>query len=205
METIRKALDTHARRLLAPAADLLARAGVTPDQVTVAGFAVSASAAALLAAGHSASAGVVFLLGSGFDMIDGLLARRSNRVTPAGAFLDSTLDRVSEGLLFAAIAYRYALAGEPALVSLTVVALLGSLLISYTRARSEALGVPCTVGVMSRPERVVVLGAALMLGAVNIAIYVIVVLSLFTSIQRIVHVRRSLRTEATSIEEHRPG
>jgi CDP-diacylglycerol--glycerol-3-phosphate 3-phosphatidyltransferase len=205
MESIRKALDAHVRRLLTPAADLLARAGVSPDQVTVAGFALSAAAAALLAAGHSVSAGVVFLLGSGLDLLDGLLARCSNRVTRGGAFLDSTLDRVSEGLLFAAIAYRYALAGEPVLVALTVVALLGSLLVSYTRARAEGLGVPCAVGVMGRPERVVVLGAALVLSAVDIAIYVIVILSLFTSVQRIVHARRSLQTGEPPLKDRRPG
>jgi CDP-diacylglycerol--glycerol-3-phosphate 3-phosphatidyltransferase len=205
MERIRKAVDGRLRRLLTPLAGALDQAGVTPDQVTIAGFAVSAAAALLLAAGMPVAAGLVFLAGSGFDLIDGLLARTSNRVTAAGAFLDSTLDRASEGLIFAAIAYRFALDGDAALVSLTVIALLGSLLVSYTRARAEAIGIECTIGILSRPERVVVLGAGMIFGLIDIAVYVIVVLSLFTSLQRIAHVRKALRAAPPPFRSNRPG
>jgi CDP-diacylglycerol--glycerol-3-phosphate 3-phosphatidyltransferase len=126
-------------------------------------------------------------------MLDGTLARLSKMVTPFGAFLDSTLDRASEGVVLAAVAYRLAAEGREIDAGLVVVALLGSFLVSYTRARAEALGLECKVGLMSRPERVVLLAIGLFFDVLPFVVYILAALTTFTVVQRVLHTHRQLR------------
>ncbi|MFA9459566.1 CDP-alcohol phosphatidyltransferase family protein [Thiohalorhabdus methylotrophus] len=190
VERIREAGKAGLERLLGPLVRALARSPVTPNQVTAACLLLTLAAAGALAAGHLATAGALFLVGSAFDLLDGTLARASGRTTPFGAFLDSTLDRLGEGALLAAAAYRFALEGQALAVAVVALGLLGALLTSYTRARAEGLGLACTVGWLSRPERVGLLGIGLLFNVLAEAVFLLAVLSLWTVGQRILHVRR---------------
>ncbi len=192
METLREQLGEGLRRLAAPLTTLLGRLSVSPDAVTLAGGLLALTAAALLVGGRPVWAGVVFLLGSALDLVDGALARSGRGPTPFGAFLDSTVDRIAEGVMLAAVAYRFALAGEAVHAAGVVLALLASVLVSYTRARAEALGLSCRTGLMTRPERVVVLGAGLLLDLLAPAVWTIAALSAVTALQRVLHTRRAL-------------
>ncbi|MCG2601161.1 MAG: CDP-alcohol phosphatidyltransferase family protein, partial [Achromobacter sp.] len=145
-----------------------------------------------IAGGRLRLGALVLLLAAVGDLLDGMLARQSGQATPFGAFFDSTLDRIGEGAILAALAYQFAVTGQPAGVAVTVLALLGSLLVSYTRARAEALGVDCKVGLMSRAERVALLVVGLLLGLPGLAVLALAVLSLYTVGERVLHVRRAL-------------
>jgi len=175
-----------------PALGLLARTGITPSAITWFGFLVTLGAAALIITGHLFAAGFVVLVAGFFDMLDGALARHTNRVTSFGALLDSTLDRLAEAVLLLSILVLYAREQSLAPILLVCVALVGSLLVSYIRARAEALGLECPVGLFTRPERVVVLALGLLLNhifdALIIALALIVVLSFFTVGQRLIYV-----------------
>jgi CDP-diacylglycerol--glycerol-3-phosphate 3-phosphatidyltransferase len=147
-------------------------------------------------------AGVAFVIGSIMDTLDGRYSRMSGKGTPFGAFLDSTLDRIEEGVVLLAIAAYFATRGDEAVVAAVVAAVLGSFTVSYTRARAEALGVACKVGLATRPVRVVILSAGLVfakgasLGHFELlapAVYALAGLTVFTVVQRIWHVRRELR------------
>jgi CDP-diacylglycerol--glycerol-3-phosphate 3-phosphatidyltransferase len=136
------------------------------------------------------------------DTLDGRYARASGKGTLFGAFLDSTLDRVEEGIVLTAVAYRFAVGGDELAAAACVVVVLGSLMVSYTRARAEALGVECKVGIATRPVRVVILSIGLVFakgaGVFDIellapAIYVMAVLTAFTVVQRVWHVRNALK------------
>ncbi len=157
------------------------------------GALLNLAAAALVVGDRLVLAGVVFVVGSLLDMLDGTLARLAQKVSPFGAFLDSTLDRASEGIVLAAVAYRLAEQGRAVDAALVVVALLGSLLVSYTRARAEALGLECKVGFMSRPERVVLLAVGLFFDLLPYVVYLLVVLTTVTVGQRVAHTYRQLR------------
>jgi CDP-diacylglycerol--glycerol-3-phosphate 3-phosphatidyltransferase len=135
------------------------------------------------------------------DTLDGRYSRMSGKGTQFGAFLDSTLDRVEEGVVLAAVATYYAKQGQEAVVGATVLAVVGSYMVSYTRARAEALGVECKVGIASRAVRVVIISAGLVFAAGEIvedfdllepAIYVVAGLTIFTTLQRVLHVRGQL-------------
>jgi CDP-diacylglycerol---glycerol-3-phosphate 3-phosphatidyltransferase len=146
-------------------------------------------------------AGIAFILGSLMDMFDGRYSRMSGKGTPFGAFLDSTLDRVEEGVVLAAVAAYFAKHGDEVAVGAVVLTVVGSYMVSYTRARAEALGVECKVGVATRAVRVVILSIGLLfakgagLGDFELlrpAIYVMAALTIFTTFQRVFHVRRQL-------------
>lgn len=192
MENIREFFGVQLRRGFMPMVSALQRLRVTPNQVTIAGTVLNLGAAALVVADHLIYAGIVFLVAGCFDMLDGALARLAQKVTRFGAFLDSTLDRVSEGAMLAAIAYLLASRGHSVDVALVVLALLGSLLVSYTRARAESLGLDCKVGLMSRPERIILIALGLFFNVLSYVIYIMVALTAFTVIQRVVHTYRQL-------------
>jgi CDP-diacylglycerol--glycerol-3-phosphate 3-phosphatidyltransferase len=192
VEKLRKRVHESIDQRLGPVTRILARLGIQPNQVTVAGTLICLVSPALVVADRLVLAGVVFLTGSALDLIDGALARSQGKVTDGGAFLDSTLDRITEGALFAAIAYHFAQAGAAGAAALTVVALLGALLVSYTRARAEALGANCKVGIITRPERVVLLGFGLCFGLLEPIVYLLVALTAITVAQRIHHSLREL-------------
>lgn len=183
-----------ARRVLegaaAPIARQLATLHVTANQVSVAGVVLNGVAGLLIVQDQLVWAGIVYLLAGGMDLMDGTLARTTGSASRFGAFFDSTVDRVSEGLVFAAITYRFAMAGEGLLAAVTVLALLGSLLVSYVRARAEGLGVDCKVGLLTRAERVVFLAVGLLGDFLAVAVVVLAVLTAVTVVQRMVHVAR---------------
>jgi len=138
----------------------------------------------------------VFVVGSVLDILDGALARAGGKTTPFGAFLDSTTDRVSEGFVLGAIALVESRHGNETALAFTVAAVAGSFLVSYTRARAEALGLRGDVGIGSRAERVVVITAGLVLapwGALQWSIYLLAATAWVTVLQRILFVRTQLR------------
>jgi CDP-diacylglycerol---glycerol-3-phosphate 3-phosphatidyltransferase len=165
------------------------------------GFVLNVAAAVLVTQRLFFLAGLAFIAGSLMDMLDGRYSRMSGKGTPFGAFLDSTLDRIEEGVVLAAVAAYFADRGDELAVGATVLTVVGSYMVSYTRARAEALGVECKVGIATRAVRVVILSAGLVfakgagLGDFELlepAVYVMAVLTLFTTFQRVLHVRRQL-------------
>ena len=179
---VRKNLVSY---LIQPAVGLLARTSIAPSAVTWFGFLVAVGAAALIVTGHL------------FALLDGALARHTNRVTRFGALLDSTLDRLSEAVLLLGILVLYAREQSVTPVLLVSVALVGSFLVSYIRARAEALGLECQVGFFTRAGRVVVLALGLLLNqvfdALLIALAIIVVFSFFTAGQRLIYVWQQVK------------
>src|SRR5580698_5261779 len=174
---------------------------LTPNAISLTGFVLNVLAAVLSWERLFFLGGVAFIVGSNMDTLDGRYSRMSGKGTAFGAFLDSTLDRVEEGVVLTAVAGYFALRGDRFAAAAVVVAVLASLMVSYTRARAEALGVECKVGVASRPVRVVILSVGLIfargasLGHFSLlapAVYVLAVLSAFTVLQRIVHVHSEL-------------
>jgi phosphatidylinositol phosphate synthase len=177
---------------------------LTPNAISLTGFALNLAAAVLVVERLFFLAGVAFVVGSVMDTLDGRYSRMSGKGTPFGAFLDSTLDRLEEGVVLAAVGAYFAARHDQIAVAAVVAAVLFSLMVSYTRARAEALGVACKVGLATRPVRVVILGAGLIfakgasLGHFELlapAVYVLAGLAIFTTVQRIVHVRSQLRAE----------
>jgi CDP-diacylglycerol--glycerol-3-phosphate 3-phosphatidyltransferase len=144
-----------------PLATALGRLGLTPNALTVIGFLGVCASAALAGLGAWAVAGIVSLLFAAFDLLDGSLARATGRVSTFGAFLDSTLDRAGEGVLYAGIVAGTAAAGAPALAAASALAMVAAFLVSYSRARAEGLGFKGDVGVAPRAERVAIMGAGL--------------------------------------------
>ncbi len=192
LEKLRDRIHRSLDQRLLPLCRVLARFGVRPNQITLTGTLVCLAGAVLVATDRLVLGGLVWLAGSALDMLDGALARSQNQVSRGGAFLDSTLDRLSEGVLFAAIAYHFAAQGAAAETALTVVALLGALLVSYTRARAEALGAECKVGIITRAERVVLLSLGLCLELVAPTIVLLAILGTVAVAQRIHHTLREL-------------
>ena len=178
---------------------------LTPNAISLTGFALNLAAAALVVGRMFFLAGIAFIIGSVMDTLDGRYSRMSGKGTPFGAFLDSTLDRCEEGIVLTAVAAYFASRHNQVAVAAVVVAVLGSLMVSYTRARAEALGVACKVGLATRPVRVVILSIGLVfakgasIGNFELlapAVYVLAVLTAFTTMQRILYVRKQLNAPA---------
>jgi len=184
IESLRTRLGARIAAAVGPLLHLLARQGVTPHQVTVAGCALAVCAALVLMAGYRTGAGSLFLVASLLDLADGTLARLTGKATAFGKFLDSTLDRVGEGVMLMAVAYCLSLENNAPAVAAAVLALLGGQLTSYIRARAEVLGLACTVGLATRPERVAIMVAGLLLDQLAIAMYVLAAVSSITVGQR---------------------
>jgi CDP-diacylglycerol---glycerol-3-phosphate 3-phosphatidyltransferase len=179
---------------------------LTPNAISLTGFVLCVVAAVLVTQRLFFLAGVVFIIGSICDTLDGRYSRMSGKGTPFGAFLDSTLDRIEEGVVLTTVAAYFAHLDKQFAVAACVVAVLASLMVSYTRARAEALGVECKVGIATRAVRVVILSAGLLFarGAsladfqlLEPAVYVLAALSTITVLQRIFHVRKALTEPAT--------
>ena len=174
---------------------------LTPNAISLTGLALNLMAAVLVTQRLFVLAGLAFIVGSVMDTLDGRYSRMSGKGTPFGAFLDSTLDRVEEGIVLAAVAAYFASLGDDLAAGAVVVCVIGSLMVSYTRARAEALGVECKVGLATRPVRVVIISIGLVFaeGAsifdvrlLEPAVYALTVLTAFTVLQRVLHVRRAL-------------
>ena len=181
------------RQLLHPLVRLLSALRVRPDTLTVLGWTLSVGSAVLFGLGYTRIAGVVMLLAGLFDALDGAVARESNQMSAFGAFLDSTLDRLSEAAIFVGIIFFYATAARPYEALLAGVAMTFSLLTSYARARAEGLNIECQVGLLERAGRVVILSAFSMAGLLTVGLGLVAAGALITTAQRILHVRRATR------------
>ena len=180
---------------------------LTPNAISLTGFALCVVAAALIWQGWWIAGGIAFIVGSVCDTLDGRYSRMSGKASPFGAFLDSTLDLVEEGIVLAAVAYQFSkdedltfIFSNDIAVAAVVLAVIASIMVSYTRARAEALGVECKVGIADRAFRVVVLSVGLVFGdlkAIEPAVYVLAVMAIVTVFQRIFHVRSELTKPVT--------
>jgi phosphatidylinositol alpha-mannosyltransferase len=180
---------------------LLGRSGITPNMLTVIGLFLTLFVTAVLATGHLVLGGVLVLLTSAFDMLDGALARATKRSSEFGAFLDSTIDRFSEALLLLGLLLYYRNVPDAHFETVFIyLATVGSLLVSYTRARAEALGIECKVGVLARPERIILLSLGLILGWLPFTLAILALFTNFTVIQRIYHVWAQTRGKQQNAE-----
>jgi CDP-diacylglycerol--glycerol-3-phosphate 3-phosphatidyltransferase len=209
LSRVKNGYTTGARQLASRSVRSLARTRVTPNALTGAGVTLCL-AAAVLVPFETRNAilfywlgAVVFVVGSVLDILDGALARAGGKSTPVGAFFDSTTDRVGEGAMLAAIALVFTRGGNHVAVVLTIVAVAGSFLVPYVRAKAEALGLRGDVGLGSRAERVVVITAGLVFapwGGLQWAIYFLAATSWLTVLQRILHVRKQLIHGGTHVD-----
>jgi CDP-diacylglycerol--glycerol-3-phosphate 3-phosphatidyltransferase len=206
-------IQQRARRIAESIVRPLAAIGLTPNVATFLGLLLSVVTAGVLTTGHLRVGGALTLFAGIFDMFDGALARVQNRKTTFGAFFDSTLDRYSEGLVLLGV-LLFAVEQPPSptrtwVVILTYVAGLSSLMVSYAKARAEGLGLECTVGLMARPERVILLAIGLMVGGAWLLPWTMGLLALtstFTAVQRIVHVWLVLeRPSPLIVHDERPA
>ncbi len=229
VESIWAATKKNAYSALNPVIDLLVKTGVTPNGITVIGFFITIVSAVILIAGAELGYrgdtgyitwfGIVLLIAGVFDMLDGQLARKTNNITKFGALFDSVMDRYSEmvmffGITYYLVSYHYFLSSVFAFI-----AMIGSIMVSYVRARAEGLGVDCKVGIMQRPERVLTVGiSAILYGVVSyftgdfkftanwlpfplfenisiftIPIFILAVLTNYTAFQRLNHCRNKMR------------
>ena len=191
----------------------LAQLGITPNTLTLLGLVLSAATAIVIANGYFLVGGLLVLFAGIFDMFDGALARARNASSTFGAFLDSTLDRYSESIILFGL-FWYALQTgtlhenlwpflheQPWMLSSLYIAVVGSLMVSYAKARAEGLGLECRTGLLARPERVVILAIGLLAGAVIWAVLLLAIFSNVTAIERIAHIWRVTRQpESESVE-----
>jgi CDP-diacylglycerol---glycerol-3-phosphate 3-phosphatidyltransferase len=189
----RGAIGAGARREMMR--DRLIESRLTPNAISITGLILNLVAAVLVWHEQYILGGVAFVVGSIMDTLDGRYSRMSGKGTQFGAFLDSTLDRIEEGIVLTAVAVVFAKQHKEFAVGAVVVAVLASLMVSYTRARAEALGVECKVGIASRAVRVVILSIGILLADLDLlapAVYVLAGLGIITVFQRILHVRKAL-------------
>ena len=175
---------TQARRV----AGWLRWTGLTPNALTIIGLLLNCIVAAVLAGGYLLIGGILVLAAGLFDLLDGAMARITDRVTPFGSFLDSTLDRYSEVVLYGGLLI-YILSTPDARVGALLIhaTICGSILVSYARARAEALGYKLQVGLLARPERIIILAAGLILGHPIWALWLLAIFTNLTAVQRIYH------------------
>lgn len=180
--------------LLASVARLISRTGVSPNILTLSGFLATLGVSYVLALGHERVAGLLIIPVGLFDALDGALARAMDKATPFGAFFDSTLDRFAEIALYLGLLYLYR--GSTLETVLIYLAITGSLMVSYTRARAEGLGLECKVGLFTRFERLAVLVVGLLLEQTFIALIILAIFSNLTALQRMWYVRRATTKES---------
>lgn len=197
--------EARAAEVRALARQRLIDSRLTPNAISLTGLVLNLVAAGLITQRLFLLAGIAFMVGSTMDALDGRYSRMSGKGSQFGAFLDSTLDRVEEGIVLAAVGVYFASRQDEVAVAATIVTVLGSLMVSYTRARAEALGVECKVGFAQRPPRVVILTVGIFFGAgaglgdfslLAPSIYALAVLTSITALQRVLHVRNELRSAA---------
>lgn len=188
-------------RFTDPIVSPLAAIGVTPNMISAAGFAGNVGAGVLAAGGHFLAAGVVMLIASALDLLDGALARKTNTVTKFGAVFDSVLDRLSEAAVLAGLLFHYTqIGGHTQEIALVYAAAVGSIMVSYVRARAEGIGLELREGLFTRAERVLLLGGALVIGfgVVRWALWILAVLSHATAAHRVFAVWQKTRHGAAS-------
>jgi CDP-diacylglycerol--glycerol-3-phosphate 3-phosphatidyltransferase len=199
------------QRVVLPVGGAIGRAGITPNMITVLGFLVTIVAAILIAQGRLLLGGVVLIAGSVTDMLDGAVARATGKISKGGAFLDSTLDRLSDAVVFVGLIWWYTHGPLLAVtigqaegffeggvdhlgLQLSLAGLILSLMVSYIRARAEGLGFECNVGIAERPERIFILCTGLILDQMDIALSVLVIATAITVAWRFLHVWRQAQT-----------
>jgi phosphatidylglycerophosphate synthase len=170
---------------------VLHRLRVSPDHLTFAGMVFGALAGLAFARGRLVLAGLFLILAGVSDMLDGSLARSNGKTSAFGSYIDSVADRFTEGLIFTGVAWHLRDKTELLLV---LMALAGSFLVSYAKARAEALGATCEVGLMERPERFIVLVAGALLDQLVPALWVLATLTMLTAAQRVLHVRAAMKS-----------
>ncbi|NIR42555.1 MAG: CDP-alcohol phosphatidyltransferase family protein [Gemmatimonadetes bacterium] len=207
---MRKTVERGLLAALQPIIDILVRRRVHPNVLSTIGFLITITSAFAFHSHHVRTAGILILLGGSFDLLDGRVARATGLASKFGAFYDSTLDRMSEVAVYLGILslyndYRLEL-GDVGMIYAIMLAMAGSLMISYTRARAEGLGIDCKVGLMQRGERVILIGlASLLFGednnglALRVVIYALAVLANLTAVHRIIWVYRHTRPSGNGI------
>lgn len=173
---------------------ILSRTKITPDQVTLVGLMVNCIVAYCIADGRLGylAAGILIWVAGFFDALDGSVARITGKVTVFGNFFDSVIDRYSDSVIYLGILVRFSRSGHTSYVVLAAVAMIGSLVVSYTRSKAESLGLKCEVGIMPRTVRIVILGAGFCIGQVFWGLLIIAIFSNLTVLQRILYVRKNL-------------
>jgi CDP-diacylglycerol--glycerol-3-phosphate 3-phosphatidyltransferase len=182
-----------ASRITRPTLRFLSRTGLKPDVLTFLGLAINIGAACLIAIHQFLAAGIFILLAGLFDLLDGALARFIGQSTKFGAILDSVTDRISEAAIFCGLLVWYMSTGADLEIVLVFAALVGSLLVSYIRARAEGAGLECKVGLFTRAERVIVLALGLMLNQVYIALWILVLFVYVTVVERMIYLGRKTK------------
>ena len=179
-----------AERIASP----IASTGIDPNVLTIAGFLVSTATAVVIALGWTLAGGVLVLVAGGFDMLDGAVARLNGSRSQFGAFLDSTLDRWAEGFIFTGLIWHQVVRDAQIEVILAVLTLIGSMLVSYTRARAEGLGLDAKVGLLQRPERLILLGIGLLgpTWLLSGVLWFLAIATALTAGQRMIHVYREI-------------
>lgn len=190
-------------RLIDPVARLLVRGGVRPNVLTTAGFVLSLGAAVLFFSGELFWAGILIVLAGTFDIFDGRVARELRAETPFGSFFDSTLDRFSELFVYLGLLSYYLRGPIPWMCYVVFVATGGAMMVSYTRAKAESLSIECRFGWFQRTERTVFLGIGSLFGAVplQVALWVLAVLSNVTALQRILWVWRHVSSRSAPAQD----
>lgn len=181
------------RNIADPIGRSVARLGVTPNMISIFGFLGNGVAAWLIMREQLLGAGVVYLIFSALDFVDGAVARATNQATDYGAVLDAILDRASEAMVLVAVAYYFGERGENAQSVLAFAALFGSIAVSYMRARAEIVGLSMREGLFRRQERVALLGIGLLFNGLTVVIVALAVLANLTALQRFYLIARGLR------------
>jgi CDP-diacylglycerol---glycerol-3-phosphate 3-phosphatidyltransferase len=176
---------------------VLARTQLSPNTFTVLGLLLNIVVAVIIASGNLVLGGIMALVAGAFDMVDGAVARVTQRITRFGGFLDSSLDRYSEALVYFGLLYYLVETDQGiAAIMLCFATLTGSLMVSYTRARAEAINVNAEVGMFARAERIILLAVLLILGFPVLALWILAILTNVTTAQRIYHVWRATRDQS---------
>lgn len=175
-----------------PLSSIARKINISPNYITIAGFIIT-SVAAIVLTQNLVAGGILILVGGFFDMLDGVIARVNNRATDFGAFLDSVLDRYSDAFLLLGFSWYFFIHGSITGLFLSIGTMIGALIISYTKARAEGLGKNCHTGLMERPDRIIFMVFGAFTGWVLQVMWIMLVLTHLTVIQRILHVRRVMK------------
>jgi len=190
---LRRIVGNKTETFLNKAAPFLLRHHITPTLLTLTGLSINMVGALCFYVGFMVAGGFVILFAGLFDMLDGSVARAGGQASPFGAFTDSVVDRYSDFIIFGGILAHFAAKADLLMTVLTAVAICGAFLVSYVRARAELMIEKCAVGVMERPERIILLGAGAIFGFLNAALWVLAITTHMTALHRIYYTRRETR------------
>ncbi|MCD5413374.1 MAG: CDP-alcohol phosphatidyltransferase family protein [Dehalococcoidia bacterium] len=188
------------RLLTEPIVRLIARTGISPNALTITGFLLNALVAGVLAGGYLFLGGFLVLFAGWFDMLDGALARISGKSTRFGTLLDSTVDRFSEAVVFLGLLVFYLAQGATLEILLIYFTIVGSIMVSYVRARAEGLGLRSEVGLFARPERVILLALGLLPSRISpvallVVLWILAVGTMITVLHRLIHTWRQMKDD----------